>query len=180
MEEILLSSESFIKSVSNISDNLSGKYILPALREAQEIDLRGILGDNLLTKIKDLVADNTINSEPFLDYKALVDKCQYYLAYTVIARLCVITSYKINNVGVNKTADENMDVVSQEEIYHIQDYYQKKADYYCYLIQHYILENRALYPELDGCHCNKIKANLYSAASGGLWLGGPRAKGGCV
>lgn len=91
MEEILFSSENFIKSVSNISDNLSGKYILPALREAQEIDLREILGDRLLRKIKDLVADNYINTEPFIDYKTLVDKCKYYLAYTVIARLCLIT-----------------------------------------------------------------------------------------
>ena len=33
MEEILLSSESFIQSVSNISDNLSGKYILPAFHD---------------------------------------------------------------------------------------------------------------------------------------------------
>ena len=36
MAEILLSSEAFIKSVNSVSDNLSGKYILPSLREAQE------------------------------------------------------------------------------------------------------------------------------------------------
>ena len=58
MEEILLSSENFIKSVTNISDNVNGKYILPALREAQEIDLKGIIGSSLLETLKILVADD--------------------------------------------------------------------------------------------------------------------------
>ncbi len=53
MTEILLSSEAFIKSVSSISDNVAGKYILPSLREAQEIGLRGILGDCLLDALKE-------------------------------------------------------------------------------------------------------------------------------
>ena len=55
MAEILLSSEAFVKSVTSVSDNLSGKYILPSLREAQEIGLKGILGDSLLSKLKTLV-----------------------------------------------------------------------------------------------------------------------------
>ena len=42
MAEILLSSEAFVKTVTSISDNLSGKYILPSLREAQEIGLKRI------------------------------------------------------------------------------------------------------------------------------------------
>ena len=41
MAEILLSSEKFIKETMSVSDNLSGKYILPSLREAQEIGLKG-------------------------------------------------------------------------------------------------------------------------------------------
>ena len=35
MAEILLTSEAFVKSVTNVSDNLAGKYILPSIREAQ-------------------------------------------------------------------------------------------------------------------------------------------------
>lgn len=176
MEEILLSSEKFIKSISNISDNVSGKYILPSLREAQEIDLKGIIGESLLKKLKDLIAEDVLNEESNVGYKELVDQCQYYLAYTVISRLCVITSYKINNAGVNKTSDDNMEVVDQDEIYNIQAFYQKKADYYCYQLQMFILDNKDKYPELKQDQYHKIKSNLYSAASGGLWLGGVRSK----
>ena len=45
MAEILLTSETFVKSVTNVSDNLAGKYILPSIREAQEQGLKSILGD---------------------------------------------------------------------------------------------------------------------------------------
>lgn len=176
MEEILLSSENFIKSVTNISDNVSGKYIHPALREAQEVDLKGILGSALLEALKRMVADDTIDTEENSCYKDLIEQCQYFLAYTVVARLCVITSYKINNVGVNKASDENMEVVSLDEVYNIQSFYQKKADHYCSELQNFLLENRSKYPELNDNQCYKIKSNLHSAASSGLWLGGRRGK----
>ena len=60
-KEILLSSEAFVKEVTSASDNLSGKYILPSLREAQEIGLKGILGDCLLAKLKSLVRAGQID-----------------------------------------------------------------------------------------------------------------------
>ena len=59
MAEILLSSEAFVKSVTSASDNLSGKYILPSLREAQEIGLKGILGDPLLAKLNFRISRGT-------------------------------------------------------------------------------------------------------------------------
>ena len=46
--DILLTSEEFVKSYSNISNNVNGKYLRVAIREAQEIELRGILGSFLL------------------------------------------------------------------------------------------------------------------------------------
>ena len=157
MEEILLSSENFIKSVTNISDNVNGKYILPALREAQEIDLKGIIGSTLLETLKILVADDAVELQDNSHYKDLIEQCQYFLAYTVVARLCVITSYKINNVCVNKASDENMEVVSLDEVYNIQSFYQKKADHYCSELQNFLLENRSKYPELNSNQCYKIK-----------------------
>ena len=62
MAEILLTSEAFVKSVTNVSDNLAGKYILPSIREAQEQGLKGILGDPLLAKVKDLTGGNSLES----------------------------------------------------------------------------------------------------------------------
>ena len=83
MAEILLTSEAFVKSVTNVSDNLAGKYILPSIREAQEQGLKSILGDCLLSKVKHLF--NTDSLEGI--YKELVDHCQYYIAYAAIVEV---------------------------------------------------------------------------------------------
>ena len=176
MAEILLSSEAFVKSVTSASDNLSGKYILPSLREAQEIGLRGILGDDLLAKLKDLRKDGKLETESGGVYKTLVDHCQYYLAYMTIVEVANKVSYKIANFGVTKTQDENLQVASQDEIGKMQFYYQSKADACCLDLQNFLLEHRKDYPELTECSCHKIESNLLSAASCGIFLGGGRGK----
>ena len=176
MAEILLSSEAFVKSVTSASDNLSGKYILPSLREAQEIGLRGILGDDLLAKLKDLIKNGTLETESDGVYKTLVDHCQYYLAYMTIVEVTNKVSYKIGNFGVTKTSDENLQVASQDEIAKMQYYYQSKADACCLDLQNFLLEHRKDYPELTENSCNKIESNLHSAASCGIFLGGARGR----
>lgn len=176
MAEILLSSEAFVKSVTSASDNLSGKYILPSLREAQEIGLKGILGDELLSKIKTLIKNHTINTESNGVYKTLVDHCQYYLAYKTIVEVTNKVSYKIGNFGVTKTQDENLQVASQDEIAKMQYYYQSKADACCLDLQNFLLEHREDYPELTESCCHKIESNLRSAATCGIFLGGARGK----
>ena len=176
MAEVLLSSEAYVKSVTNISDNVAGKYILTSLREAQEVRLKSILGDCLLEKLKDLVRSEEIDKEENARYKNLIDKCQYYLAYMTIVELVYKVSYKIGNAGVVKTADENLQVASFEEIVAQKEFYQGKADFYCMGLQNYILENKSLYPEVDECTCRRIHSNLHSAASCGFFLGGARGK----
>ena len=172
MAEILLTSEAFVKSVTNVSDNLSGKYILPSIREAQEQGLKSILGDCLLSKVKHLF--NTDSLEGI--YKELVDHCQYYLAYAAIVEVTNKVSFKIGNFGVAKSTDENLQVASYDEIVKMQYYYQTKVDAYCLELQQWLLQNKESLPELTECHCRKLSSNLHSAASCGVYLGGARGK----
>jgi hypothetical protein len=181
MAEILLSSEAFVKSQTSVSDNLSGKYILPSLREAQEIGLKGILGDCLLSKLKSLVKDGTIEASANHKYKELIDRCQYYLAYVTVVEVTNKTTFKVGNFGVSKSSDENMQVATQDEVAKMQYYYQSKADACCLDLQNWLMENRSSFPELNECDCRRISSNLYSAATCGIFLGGARgkSKGGC-
>ena len=176
MAEILLSSEAFVKSVTSVSDNLSGKYILPSLREAQEVGLKGILGDSLLSKLKDLVKDGKINDPGNGKYKELIDRCQYYLAYVTIVEVTNKTTFKVGNFGVVKSSDENMQVATQDEVAKMQYYYQSKADACCYDLQTWLMDNREFFPELNTNDCRRIASNLYSSASCGIFLGGARGK----
>ena len=176
MAEIILTSEKFVKSVTSVSDNIAGKYILPSLREAQEQGLKGILGDALLAKLKGLVANKEIDLESNAAYKILLDRCQYYLAYAAIVEVTNKVSYKIGNFGVAKSSDENLQVASQDEIGKMQYYYQSKADAHCLDLQNFLLQNRSDYPELTENCCHNIESNLHSAASCGIFLGGARGK----
>ena len=176
MAEFLLTSEAFVKSVSSISDNLAGKYVLPSIREAQEIELKSVLGSCLLNRLKAIGLEDKFNETENAQYKDLVDRCQYFLAYTAIVEVTTKVSYKIGNFGVSKSQDENLNVATQDEIAKLQVYYESKADFCKIELQNWLLENREHFPELSSCQCNKIRANLYSAATCGLWLGGPRGK----
>ena len=176
MAEILLTSEVFVKSVSNISDNVAGKYILPSIREAQEIKLKSILGSCLLSTLKMMFSNGTLTAAGNEKYKELVDECQYFLAYSAIVELLPKISYKVGNFGVAKSTDENLQVATQDEIAKQEFYYQSKADFYALELQQYLLDNHSSFPELDECQCGKIRSNLYSAATCGLWLGGPRGR----
>ena len=176
MAEILLSSEAFVKSVTSASDNLSGKYILPSLREAQEIGLKGILGDDLLSKLKTLIKERRLDLPTNAAYKSLVEHCQYYLAYETITNVVNVVSFKVGNFGVTKTQDENLQVATQDEIAKMQYYYQSKADACCLDLQNFLLENKSDYPELTECCCHKIESNLYAAATCGIFLGGARGR----
>lgn len=176
MAFILLTSEKFVKEATSVSDNLDGKYLAPAIREAQEIGLKGILGDALTDKLKNLVASRDIETGANARYKALLDRCQYYLAYKAVSEVAMKTTYKVNNFGVTKSSDTNLQVGSQDEVSKLQYYYESKADSCCIEIQGFLLENRSDYPELSENHCHKIKANLTSAASCGLFLGGARGR----
>lgn len=175
MAEILLSSETFIKSVTNISDNVAGKYILSSLREAQEVGLKNIIGESLLERLKGLVKDG-IDAHENIKYKYLLNKCQYYLAYMTIVEIVHKVSFKIGNAGVVKTSDENVQVATFDEIVAEKEYYQSKADFHCMEVQNYILENRSDFPEVDENTCHRIRATLHSAATCGFFLGGSRGK----
>lgn len=176
MAEVLLTSEEFVKSISNISDNLAGKYLLPSIREAQEINLREILGDALTDKLKEIVADNTVDNTENATYKELIEVSQYFLAYQSIAGLPYKVGYKIGNIGVAKTTDTNVQGSSLAEISNIQNYYQGKADFYAARIQRFALEHYTRLPELTQNDCYHIRKNLHSSATCSIWLGGARGK----
>lgn len=178
MTDILLVSETTLKDRTNISDNVSGKLILPAIRSAQEKGLREILGDNLMDKIKALVASRDIELEKNSWYKKLIIYAQDYLCYSAVSDIVSLTAAKIDNAGNQFIDDEKMTHLDLKESFKLSDFYQQKADFYCKRLQNWLIKNRQYFRELSGNRCSDIRSNLYSSATCGLVLGGPRGKNG--
>lgn len=170
----LLTSEDFVKSISPISDNIAGKYLLSSIREAQEIHLKSVIGSALLERCKELVQGGELEQHTF--YAELVEKCRYYLAYFAIAECVPKVSYKIANAGVVRTTDEHLQAPTFSEVALIEKQYKNKADFYCYELQKWVCANSTQFPELTECDCERISANLRSSASCGIFLGGARGK----
>lgn len=174
--EVFLVSPNFIRSVSNIDSNTQDKYITTAIRESQDTELQEILGTNLLNKIKSLVENDTISEPENHIYNEIVDKAKYLLTYSVIARLCVISSFKIANMGVSTTTDDNVQAVNFDDVFKLEHHYINKADSYKRTLQAFLEHNRKHIPELyDNC-CHETQSNTYSAGTCNIWLGGTRGR----
>lgn len=175
MNNILLISEKYVKQNSEISDNLYGSYLLPSIRTSQDLYLRPIIGQNLYNSLLSMVADGSITATTSSDYKQLLDDyIQPYLLERVVADLIPVVGAKIANLGTVLANDEHIVNLSVADAEKLQTLHIQKADAYCKMLQEWLLDNKDLFPELDGCTCNTIKANLDSMASTGIWLGGER------
>ena len=174
--ETCIISPDFIKSMSNISDNTSDKYLLPAIREAQDIDFRNIVGYAMLEKLKELNDSDTLNDPKNIQYKELLEESKYFLTYATMVHLTMKTSYKIANMGVVRTSDDNVTSASYEEVRRIADYYRSRADFFKNSLQRYLCYNRSRLPELSEELYNQAKAQLRSSATTSIWLGGVRGK----
>lgn len=176
IKEVFLTNECYVRNLTNIDNNMPSKYLLAAIREAQEMGLQSIIGTTLLNQLKSLIGSGLINDETNKKYKNLVDECQLYLAYQSIANLCLVTNVKISAGGLQQTSDENLTVLDINDGFTVEGHYQSKADFFSRRLQRFILDHIKDYPEIEACKCNEIRANLSYAATTPLWLGGYRGR----
>ena len=174
---VLLTSENRIKSISPLSDNLAGKYLLPTIKIVQDVHLRTTIGSCLLTALQQMIAEGTINDEKNLIYKDLLDNyIQPYMAHQVLSEIVELVANKIVNAGVTQVNDEHQNNSYRPDKNDLKLTYLRHADSYKRLMQEFLLQHASEIPELEECICSQIRSNLQTANSGGLWLGGPRGK----
>ena len=172
MNKILLVSEDFVKTNSALNENIWNKYLIVAIREAQDINLQTYLGECLYKTILGMVADNSITAETNESYKALLDDyIQPYLLYQVQANIIPTINVKLGNIGSVVSNDEHIATLSQGNIDLVQSDFQHKADFYAQDMLNFILNHSSEF-NLDECACKELRAHLDSSASTSIWLGG--------
>lgn len=176
MKDILFTTADFIRSVTIVSDNLQDKYILSSIREAQDIEFQQVVGTRLYNRLKMMVEDESILFDFNVHYRELLDKAQYFIAYQTLANLTVNSTYKINNIGLNTISDDNVTTPSLSDTFKLSKYYVDKADHYKMMLQNWLLKNKSYFPELLKSDISELSANVHSAASCNVFLGGARGK----
>ena len=176
--DVLLISEDYIKSITNVSDNIAGEYLLPSIKLAQDIDLESTIGTQLLEKIQELIYNNDISNQENSMYKLLLDNyVQPYLAYATIQHIVPTVAYKLVNQGIVRTDDEKSYNVTSNEVDKVSYYYSHIANTYKKRLQLFLIANYNEFPELlNWKSLADIRANLYSSAGCNVNLGGPRGK----
>ena len=169
MTNTLLISEKYVKTQSNIQDNVWGDFLTPAIREAQDIELQPIIGRPLYKKILKEVEEKDVEER----FKTLIeDWIQPYLLYQTIVSLIPIIGTKLGNIGTVISNDEHVQNISSSERENLEYRYRYLADHYKSELQKYLLANKDLYPELTSTCLKNL--NLKSSNSLPLWTGGVR------
>lgn len=178
MVDILLISEDTVKTHSNLNDNVWGKNLLPAIREAQDIYLQQIIGTCLYKKLLNLVDNGDIAETEYAPYKDLLDdKIQDFLLYRTLANIIPILSPKLTNFGASISTDEKLVGISEKDMELLVNYYIDRANFYGRRIQTFLLAHRSTFPELDCCNCEgDIKPHLDDSARSPIWTGGFRGR----
>ena len=177
MKNILLISEDKVKTLSNLDNNVFGKWLLPAIREAQNINLQSIIGSCLYNHLLNLVESGDILLEENELYKDLLDnQIRDFLLYQTLVNIIPLINVNLANMGTVVSNDEHIQTLSQGNIDLVRTYYQRNADVYQKRLQDYLLTNCESFPELNMCSCDGIKPNLKSNTNViGIWLGGRRS-----
>lgn len=137
MNKVLLISEETLKTYSLVNDNIDGKYLLPAIQTAQDIDLETLIGKALLDKLCKLVETGEIvnNSK----YRTLLDDyITPYLVWQVMSNLQLGINYKLSNSGVITNDDERKSRLEYKNNQLLQAQYKHYADSYAIKLKDYL------------------------------------------
>lgn len=165
MNKVLLISEETLKTYSLVNDNIDGKYLLPAIQTAQDIDLETLIGKALLDKLCKLVETGEIvnNSK----YRTLLDDyITPYLVWQVMSNLQLGINYKLSNSGVITNDDERKSRLDYRNNQLLQEQYKHYADSYAIKLKDYLCSGD--YPEYHQCVNNSHAEDVELC---GIYLG---------
>jgi hypothetical protein len=179
-KDILLTSEAYVRSQTDLDDNLLGKVLLPAIKLAQDIELQTALGTRLYRSLQQKVFDETITETGNTQYQELLDDyVQPFLAYQTLANCVSLARAKVANIGVVNTTDTNVNSEGKPNADLLKNDYLHFAHHYLKVMQNWLKVNKEFFEELDDCHpCDQegFASHLNSAANSPIWLGGYRSK----
>ena len=152
-----------------LNDNVADEYIKSAIMIAQQ-ELVELLGDTLYNKLEDMVTDGSIEDSP---YQELLDSFVVpMLEFRSMAELCVITSFKVGNIGMYQNYDQNANSNELSTVKYIEKHWTDKAEFYRNRLVKFLEKNTSTYPEYK-CNCENLSGpSDNKVVNTGLWLGG--------
>ena len=146
----LLTSEE-LKSSGAVNQNLEDIYVEEAIKEAQDVYLREIIGDSLYNTLQ----NHTPQAEPDIYDELIEDYVKYFLKYKTLSIVCFIVNFKIRNIGVTQQFSNEVNTATMEDTKSVMNYYNQQADFYANRLTKFLQNNKGNIPEYK-CSCNQI------------------------
>ena len=164
----LLSSERLKADFAN--ENIADEYIKSASITAHNY-LREAIGDNLYGTLETMVEDGTLTETP---YETLLnDFIIPYLEFTVMAEMCVLTSFKTANMGVYTNYEQNANQNELDTVKYVENYWAQRAEFYRNRMLKFLDKNSDSIVEWKcGCTDEITPASRNNVVRTGIWLGG--------
>jgi hypothetical protein len=163
-------SVTYLKDNTPLNENLDDKLLKGAIKEAQEIYIRDVIGSGIYNELQDQAYNGTLTTDNTTLLDSYIAPCLKY--YTLTESMLPLT-FKFMNKSVASRNSENATPISTAELTLIEQRYRDKAEYYAERLRDYLRENSTKYPKFlnPGSGFDVIKPKN-TAFLGGMYLPG--------
>jgi hypothetical protein len=153
-QEILLINEELLKKYTPLTDAVDPNLIRPCIYVAQDMYLQNFLGTNLTNKLKDDVANGTLDNQ----YETLLnDYVIKLLIWWVMVELYPSLLYKHDNGNLVSRQSEDTTPVTKGEMESLKEKARENARFYTNRMVNYLRFNSSLFPE----YTNNTNDNIF-------------------
>ena|SRR5689334_12177482 len=163
-------SEEYLKENTPLDSNVDPKVLRMAMREAQEVFIRDIIGSGLYNELCDQINADTLSTDNENLLVSYIRPCQkYYILYDSAHAL----SFQLVNKGVVTRNSDFQQPADIQAITTLMNSWKDKAEYYAQRIREFLLENITTYPlyQNPGSGVDTIHPKG-TQVFGGFYLGG--------
>jgi hypothetical protein len=163
-------SVTYLKDNTPINENLDDKLLKAAIKEAQEIYIRDVIGSGIYDELQDQAYNGTLTSDNTTLLDSYIAPCLKY--YSLTESMLPMT-FKFMNKSVASRNSENATPITTGELTQIEQRYRDKAEYYAERLRDFLKENPTLYPKYlnPGSGFDVIRPQN-TAYFGGMYLPG--------
>lgn len=137
--------EDYLKANSPIDDNVDMKVLKTAMRTAQEIYIRDLIGSGIYDEILTQINAGTLSSdaENTTLVNSYIAPC---LVHYIISDAAIPMTFKFMNKAISTRNSDSSQPVDVDQLTKVANFYKDKAEYYANRLTDYLRANTTLYP----------------------------------
>lgn len=166
MAYVLMISESRLKKITSIDENVEPDDLVPFITQAQDLKIQSVLGTYFFNNLKDSIADGTLtDAERTLLNDYIAPLIANYATYLALPSL----NYKIKNKSVLNPSSEEAVNTALDELKYLRESYKSTAEFYEARLLDYLCDFSDLFPDYTNPDGNGMNPATNRKSTGGIY-----------